>query len=509
MTRNSSKRLGMLASEERSTPRRGRILVQPVLLLELARQVLLGQVLEVLVGEGVQLILEAGPEHALDLVLPGLLIEPAVLEELLGPAHVLVVELDPHVARQAVAIGIGAGEADELGLGDGHALALEGEVDRALLHHGVDVVTPRVVVDEDIDGKLVLLVETSGEAADPARGLAVAREEDAVVAAPELVFGEAVPLRPLLHEEDEVRRAALNLDVFRLHDGRHGVAALAQARAVHAVAVVVQHHGAHDAPRVLGAHVELLAQRGQGHLEVLDERIALVLAVEGILVRALHGVLGAVVDLAERRREVGALELAEGVSHQHRLHELLGHAHVEEGAGLLALAHLDDAALLIEVDVGEAAHGDGQRRILAALGGGDHGVRHSDQLFLDRSHLARRCFRHGYLFLRRVAFAGRADPFVFRGTVFVLAAFPLAGFAFAAAPAVSPTGSTGASPSGPSGVTMMECGSPSGPPSWPRIWSVLAPPVRLRAIFWSWFLSFSLGSLPPLSRAQASTTSSM
>src|SRR5215467_5897249 len=209
MTRNSSKRLGMLASGERSTPRRGQILVQPVLLLELARQVLLGQVLEVLVGEGVQLVLEAGAEHALDLLLPGLLLEPAVLEELLGPAHVLVVELDPHVARQAVTVGIGAGEADELGLGGGHALALAGEVDRALLHHGVDVVAPRIVVDEDIDGQLVLLVKTPSETADAARGLAVAREEDAVVAAPEFVFGEAVPLRPLLHEEDEVRRAAL------------------------------------------------------------------------------------------------------------------------------------------------------------------------------------------------------------------------------------------------------------------------------------------------------------
>src|SRR5262252_10777488 len=224
MIRNSSKRLG--TSEERNMPRPAWILVQPVLLLELAGQVLLGQILEVLVGQRIQLVLEAAAEHALDLVLPGLLLEPAVLEELLGPAHILVVELDPHVARQAVAVGIGAGEPDELGLGDGHALALEGEVDRALLDHGVDVVAPGVVVHEDVDGQLVLLVEPPGETADAARRLAVAGEEDAVVAAPELVLGEAVPLRPLLHEEDEVRRAALDLDVLRLHDGGHGVAAL-------------------------------------------------------------------------------------------------------------------------------------------------------------------------------------------------------------------------------------------------------------------------------------------
>src|SRR5262249_56564059 len=208
MIRNSSKRLGMPAPEERNMPRPAWILVQPVLLLELARQVLLGQILEVLVGQGVQLVLEAAAEHALDLLLPGLLLEPAVLEELLGPAHVLVVELDPHVARQAVAIGIGAGEADEFGLGDGHALALEGEVDRALLHHGVDVVAPGVVVHEDVDGQLVLLVEAPSETADAARGLAVAREEDAVVAAPELVLGEAVSLPAPLHTGEAVPRAA-------------------------------------------------------------------------------------------------------------------------------------------------------------------------------------------------------------------------------------------------------------------------------------------------------------
>ena len=107
-------------------------------------------------------------------------------------------------------------------------------------------------------------------------------------------------------------------------------------------------------------------------LEVLDERVGLVLVVERVLVRALHRVLGAVVDLAERRREVRPLQLGQGVGHQHRLHELLRHADVEERARLLALAQLDDAALLVEVDVGEAPHGDRERRVLAALGGRDH-----------------------------------------------------------------------------------------------------------------------------------------
>src|SRR5262249_1662865 len=159
-------------------------LVQPVLRAELSRQVCLRQIPEVLVRERIELVLEAGPHHSLDLLLPGLLLKPPIAEELLGSADVLVVQLDSDVAREAVAVGVGAREADELGFGDRHALALEREVDRALLDDRVDVIAPGVVVDQDVDGDLVLLVETAGEAADAAGWLAVAREQHAVVAAP-------------------------------------------------------------------------------------------------------------------------------------------------------------------------------------------------------------------------------------------------------------------------------------------------------------------------------------
>lgn len=84
-------------------------LIQPVFLFELSGQMGLDQVAEVLGGQRVEL----------------------VLEQLLGPADVLVVELDAGVAREALGIGNGAGEADELGLGDGHPLALERKVDQA------------------------------------------------------------------------------------------------------------------------------------------------------------------------------------------------------------------------------------------------------------------------------------------------------------------------------------------------------------------------------------------
>src|SRR5688572_27967511 len=123
-------------------------LVQPVLILELARQILPGEVLEVLVGERVELDLEPARQHPLDLLLPVLLLEPAVAEELTSACGVLLVELDPDIPRQNVRFGIGAREPDELRLRDRHPLALEGEVDRSLLDDGVDVLPPRVVVDE-------------------------------------------------------------------------------------------------------------------------------------------------------------------------------------------------------------------------------------------------------------------------------------------------------------------------------------------------------------------------
>src|SRR5437773_2293828 len=77
-------------------------LIQPVFLFQLARQVRVGEVAEILVGEGVELILQPAAQHALDLVLPVLLLEPTVLCQLLGPRDVLVVELDAHGARQGV-----------------------------------------------------------------------------------------------------------------------------------------------------------------------------------------------------------------------------------------------------------------------------------------------------------------------------------------------------------------------------------------------------------------------
>ena len=70
------------ASKGRSNPSRQRncaSLVQPVLVLEFFRQVILGQILKVFVGQRVKLILKTDGEHAFDFILPLFLLKPFVL----------------------------------------------------------------------------------------------------------------------------------------------------------------------------------------------------------------------------------------------------------------------------------------------------------------------------------------------------------------------------------------------------------------------------------------------
>ena len=77
-------------------------------------------------------------------------------------------------------------------------------------------------------------------------------------------------------------------------------------------------------------------------------------------------------------------------------------------------------------------------------------------------------------------------------------------------PASASPAAAGASPSGPSAVTMIECGRPSGPLSLPRISSVRAPAGPLHGDLLSWLRSLSLGRPGrPSGGAHASTTSSM
>ena len=85
-------------------------------------------------------------------------------------------------------------------------------------------------------------------------------------------------------------------------------------------------------PLPRGEQVQLLAQRVERDLEVLDDRVRLVLLLEGVLPRVADGVLGDVVEVADARRLAGVDELLAGLRDEEGLHELLRHRDVEEVA---------------------------------------------------------------------------------------------------------------------------------------------------------------------------------
>ena len=158
----------------------------------------------------------------------------------------------------------------------GHAHRLVGEVDRALLHHRVDVEAPRVVIDQDVDRKLQLLVQAPHEPAHAARRLPSSVDDDALVLLPELVLVEAAPHGVLLDEEDVLGVALAELDrcLLSTMDGTLQPPEPIRAQ-VDGVAGVDDGESPDHRPLVRGEEVQLLAQRVDGDFEVLDDRVGL------------------------------------------------------------------------------------------------------------------------------------------------------------------------------------------------------------------------------------------
>jgi hypothetical protein len=155
---------------------------------------------------------------------------------------------------------------------------------------------------------------------------------------------------------------------------------------------------------------ELLAEALERDLEILDDRVALLLRGEGLLAGALDRVLEQVVETSDAR---GLLLVDQGLAagrHEQRLHVALGLREVEELAAIGLAAHLDDLPRLVEADVREAAGRDVEMGIATLLGGGGDLVRQIDdqieRLDVDRRQLRLR--RGGFLgALRGRGHAGR------------------------------------------------------------------------------------------------------
>src|SRR4030095_4704125 len=99
---------------------------------------------------------------------------------------------------------VDAPESEEAAVGKRHASGFVCEVDRALLEDAVDVVPPRIVIEQAIHRKIQLVMQKMQHPADAARGLAATVSEDAVVLPPELVFVEPAPDGVLFDVEDEL-----------------------------------------------------------------------------------------------------------------------------------------------------------------------------------------------------------------------------------------------------------------------------------------------------------------
>src|SRR2546425_12668882 len=82
------------ATRTRARAARRLTLLQPIPILQLLRQVLLGDEADAVPGERLNLELEAAPHHLLDLALPLGVLEPGIGEHLFGPAVITVVHPD-------------------------------------------------------------------------------------------------------------------------------------------------------------------------------------------------------------------------------------------------------------------------------------------------------------------------------------------------------------------------------------------------------------------------------
>ena len=120
--------------------------------------------------------------------------------------------------------------------------------------------------------------------------------------------------------------------------------------------------------------MEFFSEALQRHLQILDNRIALLLRGECLFSRAIDRVFEKVVKTPDAR---GFLlidqRLAAGCDQQ-RLHVTLGLREVKELATVGLRAHLNDLSRLIEANVREATGWDGELRIATLFGCSDDAV---------------------------------------------------------------------------------------------------------------------------------------
>jgi hypothetical protein len=341
----------------------------PILLLQLKRQVDLGEVLEPEGTEGLYLSLLLGAQHRLQLLHPALiLLHEVLLEQLFPHLDIVIGHGETTLLRHSVLVQVARPDTEPLDVRRRQIGTVIRHVLGTTHVHRQDLEPVWIRIHQREHWQLQLNLEPPQEQPGGDIWLPLGRQNDAGEAVVEPILGESHECSVLLHQEDEERVALDARDPVDV--GRNGLAADAHARAVDPVPVVGEDKAADDDALLGGDDVE----RGPGASEhagdVVEDGVRLGLVAEELDVGVEEVTLGDVdapaedgVDEGEDSRRDGGLPRGGDVG---------------EGArGLAADEH--DAVEVREVDLvrgGARGHREGETPAGedAARGGEDESV---------------------------------------------------------------------------------------------------------------------------------------
>src|SRR5258706_2682578 len=186
-----------------------------------------------------------------------MILEPRIGRDFAGPLAIIVVQLDLHIVRQLTLLIILGPDAQEFGGWDGQRVRLKGKADRALLDHAVDVMPPRVAIEQADDVELRLLAESLEQTAHAARRLAAAVSENAIVLFPESIFVEAVPDGSLFDMQHKVGVNLLELNNIAFGNARNRITPRSHPPTINLISLVHHRNIPHHRPTILGENVQL------------------------------------------------------------------------------------------------------------------------------------------------------------------------------------------------------------------------------------------------------------
>src|SRR5262249_36889186 len=145
--------------------------------------------------------------------------------DLPGTFDVLFIELDLYARSELAPSIVFAPQAEKTGIRNSHPSRLVRKIDRSLLNDAVDVIPPRIVVEQAVDRQLQLIVQPVQHPSDASRRLAPSVGKNAIVSAPEFVLVESAPDGVLFDMKNKLGSIFFELHDVLLKDRRNAVTA--------------------------------------------------------------------------------------------------------------------------------------------------------------------------------------------------------------------------------------------------------------------------------------------